>query len=681
MSLGSGGIKLESKSDAQSLTSEDEHWEPEHLGEACPEITASPTAITASPSEPAPDERSYCLAYPDIAAAIASGTVGSAEEHYEMFGRGEVEAGLRYSPYILRAPPAVTLPVIIALLGQATSDRRRPWNFLSRNEQALIDSFADVLFEKIYLDLFDDLREALVWGVIPSGFDHWLSYGRNEIVTGQRDVGSARCATRLPIAEMSARIRELVSAVTDWSGTLAYLARGVDYKSSQAQFDLQASAVTTSRALAHARAAPNGLGIHSDQWSGAEHLYGCTPRVVAFYLPQYHTIPENDAWWGPGFTEWTNVRKAKPNFEGHSQPHIPFDQHYYDLTDAGVQRRQTALAKEYGVTAFCYYMYWFDGRRVLERPLDQMVADKSIDHEFCICWANENWTRTWDGNSDDILLSQVHSAESDRRFISDALTYLADPRYLRVEGKLVLLVYRVDLLPNCRATAAIWRDEVRRAGLGELHLCAVQFYGITDPEPWGFDAAVEFPPHGWLVPENMPTVAPAILNPDFRGTILDYGKSVDWAASKPYPDYRWYRAAFPGWDNTARRQDTPHIFAFADPLLFEGWLTAILRQTIIMAPPEHQLVFVNAWNEWGEGAHLEPDERNGLLNLMALNSALTAAKREAWPLGVLGRLRRPNDYPGRAGDEAALLNLLRASENAFGVLTNQLRATGVNPFI
>jgi tetratricopeptide (TPR) repeat protein len=412
----------------------------------------------------------------------------------------------------------------------------------------------------------------------------------------------------------------------------------------------------------------------------AEDIYSVDPKIIAFYLPQYHPVKENDEWWGEGFTEWINVKKAKPNFVGHDQPRVPENQHYYDLSDPQVQRNQAKIAKEFGITAFCYYLYWFDGRRILELPLDQMLADKSIDHEFCVCWANENWTRTWDGKASDILLEQVHSDDSDRRFIHDNMKYLRDPRYMRVDGKLVLLVYRVDLIPNCRETAEIWREEVRKAGLGELHLCAVQFYGITDPAPWGFDAAVEFPPHGWLVQENLPDHKLKMLNKNFKGQIFDYGKAVDWALSKSIPDYRWYRGVFPGWDNTARRQDTSHIFADSSHIKFEYWLTEVLRQTVTMAPPEHQVVFVNAWNEWGEGAHLEPDDKNGQLNLMALNSALKTARQEAWPLSVLGRLRQAGDYPGRSTDERALLAHLLGQEQSLATLAAQLRATGVNPF-
>ncbi|UDL93224.1 glycoside hydrolase family 99-like domain-containing protein [Lichenihabitans sp. PAMC28606] len=406
-------------------------------------------------------------------------------------------------------------------------------------------------------------------------------------------------------------------------------------------------------------------------------LFG-NPKVIAFYLPQYHEVKENSDWWGKGFTEWTNVRRAKPNFVGHKQPRVPLDGKYYDLMDRNVQVNQGQLAKQFGIDAFCYYMYWFNGRRILERPLDNVIKDRNIDQNFCICWANENWTRTWDGKNSDILLQQVHTLESDRDFIKDCLKYLSDPRYLRVDGKLMLLVYRVDLMDNASATAAIWRDEVRSAGLGELHLCAVQFYGITDPTVWGFDAAVEFPPHGWLEESNLLKPTPHLLNQDFKGQIFDYRKAVEFSLRKAVPQYQWYRAAFPGWDNTARRQDTPHIFASAKPGEFEAWLTELLRQQIIMSPPEHQIVFINAWNEWGEGAHLEPDERTGFANLNAVASARSAVEEELIVLAAMSRLRRLGDYEGRLADENALLAILQGKERSIRLLQQALYVSALS---
>lgn len=346
-------------------------------------------------------------------------------------------------------------------------------------------------------------------------------------------------------------------------------------------------------------------------------------KSIAFYLPQYHPVPENDEWWGKGFTEWTNVVKGKPNFDGHYQPHVPGELGYYDLRNVDVMRKQATLAKEYGLYGFCFYYYWFGGRRILERPLNQFAATKDINFNYCVCWANENWTRTWDGKEKDVLLGQKHSPEDDAAFLTSLLPLFADSRYIKVDGKPVLLVYRVDLFPDMKATAARWRKLATDAGFPGLHLCAVQFYGINDPRPWGFDAAVEFPPHQLIGPENKPDPIPSFTNPKFRGAVVDYLKVMAQALAKPRVDYERYRGVMPSWDNTARRQDNPHIFINSTQFDYQFWLHQVVHQTRLLLPEERQFVFINAWNEWGEGCHLEPDQRYGRQWLEATHTALT----------------------------------------------------------
>ncbi|MHB8872543.1 MAG: glycosyltransferase WbsX family protein [Myxococcaceae bacterium] len=344
-------------------------------------------------------------------------------------------------------------------------------------------------------------------------------------------------------------------------------------------------------------------------------------KPICFYLPQYHPVKENDEWWGEGFTEWRNVAKGVPNFEGHYQPHVPAELGYYDLRLIEVQKKQAELARAYGIYGFCYYHYWFNGRRILERPLEQLLAHPEIDFPFCVCWANENWTRTWDGQAKNILLGQNHTPEDDEAFIRSLLPLFRDPRYIRIGGKPLLAVYRVDLFPDSRRTAELWRRVAKQEGF-ELHLCAVQFYGITDPKPWGFDAAIEFPPHGFIGPENRPDEVPAFSNPRFAGGLVDYPKVVSQALKKPLPDYTWYRGVIPSWDNTARRQDTPHTVVNSSPRDYQLWLRLVADQTRQTRSRDDQLIFINAWNEWGEGCHLEPDVRHGRAWLEATKSAL-----------------------------------------------------------
>jgi lipopolysaccharide biosynthesis protein len=342
-------------------------------------------------------------------------------------------------------------------------------------------------------------------------------------------------------------------------------------------------------------------------------------KSICFHLPQFHPIPENDEWWGRGFTEWRNTVRARPRFKGHYQPHLPADLGYYDLRLAETRAQQAELASRYGVSGFCYYHYWFNGRRLLEAPVEGILASGEPDFPFMLCWANENWTRRWDGADREVLISQSYGPQDDLNHIRHLAEVFEDPRYIRKDGKPCFLVYKASELPDPRRTLDTWRHEYARLGLGELFLCRVEAHGKDrgDPRALGFDAAVEFQPD-W---ENQP----ALINPNIlvriprrlfrpnsgyrRNGVYTYDGMVEQALGKPEVDYPRFRCVAPSWDNSARRAKDATIYKDATPEKFEYWLSETLRRT--ERESDQEFIFVNAWNEWAEGAHLEPDERWG----------------------------------------------------------------------
>ncbi|HEX7705710.1 MAG TPA: glycoside hydrolase family 99-like domain-containing protein [Thermoanaerobaculia bacterium] len=359
--------------------------------------------------------------------------------------------------------------------------------------------------------------------------------------------------------------------------------------------------------------------------SGDSARLGPRSRVstIAFYLPQFHPIPENDECWGTGFTEWTNVVRARPQFDGHQQPVLPSDLGFYDLRVPAVWDEQAALARAYGVDGFCIYYYWFGGKRVLEKPLDGMLETGQPDFPFCICWANENWTRRWDGQDDDIILAQDHTAESDDRFIVDALPVLLDPRYIRVDGKPMLLVYRADLLVDPLRTTKAWREAAHRAGLPGLHLCAV--WKVDDPRSIGFDALVEFPPHHF--PHAELTEEYRRQAPSFEGQVYDYAEGVRLVRPLQDQGFTVHRGVMPSWDNTPRRGRQAHLFVRNTPELYGLWLENVIRESAARPGAGDQFVFINSWNEWAETAMLEPSQTHGRRYLEETRRAVHAASR------------------------------------------------------
>lgn len=357
-------------------------------------------------------------------------------------------------------------------------------------------------------------------------------------------------------------------------------------------------------------------------------------RLIAFFLPQFHPIAENDQWWGKGFTEWRSAVQARPLFRGHYQPHLPADLGFYDLRLPEVREAQAALAREYGIFGFCYYHYWFNGRRLLGRPMDDILGSGRPDFPFCLCWANEDWTRAWDGRSGERLISHEYSPEDDRRHMRWLARAFEDERYIRVGEKPLFLVYRARLLPDPRRTTDLWREEAERLGIGELFLAAVESLNDErgDPASLGFDAAVEFQPDwkslGTPLRRGRHWDALRALGLSSRAygqhRIYDYGTVVRRMLEKPSPSYDRFSCVTPSWDNVPRREADGVVLKDSAPELYARWLGAAVRNAL-SAPPDKALVFVNAWNEWAEGNHLEPSQRWGRAYLEATKEALKAA--------------------------------------------------------
>ncbi len=344
-------------------------------------------------------------------------------------------------------------------------------------------------------------------------------------------------------------------------------------------------------------------------------------KLIAFYLPQFHPIPENDLWWGKGFTEWSNVTKAKPNYIGHIQPNLPADLGFYDLRVEKVLEEQAKLAKNYGIYGFCFYYYWFGGKKLLDMPLERILEKNIPDIPFCLCWANENWTRRWDGLENEILMRQEYSEENHEKIIKDLLKFFHHPNYIKINDRPLFLLYR--LFPDVKKATEIWRDVCRKEGIGEIYLCFVESFEqairMEDPRNYGFDASVEFPPHQACL--NSINSTKMIINPDFKGETYSYSDAVIKYVTKELPPFTRFRTVMPRWDNTPRRQNDSCIFDGANPEAFQVWLEKIIQQTLEQNFGE-RIVFINAWNEWAEGNYLEPDKIFGRMYLEAVSKAI-----------------------------------------------------------
>lgn len=346
-------------------------------------------------------------------------------------------------------------------------------------------------------------------------------------------------------------------------------------------------------------------------------------RFLAFYLPQFHPIPENDYWWGKGFTEWTNVARAQPSFVGHYQPHMPSDLGFYDLRLVETMEQQMRLARRYGISGFVMYYYNFQGRRILNTPLDNLIKRGDVDFNFCLCWANENWTKHWDGGSQKhALMTQDYGPETYDSLIADVLAAAELPGAIKIHGKPLFMIYRPKLIPNVEQLCDRIRHAFAKAGFPGVYLAYVESMELAQagvaPPSMGFDASVEFPPQG-VASQYRGKLVP--LKSAFLGQVYDYQETVINAVVREKPAYKRFPGVFPSWDNTPRQPFSHTALRGATPTVFQWYVEQKMHYAHEYFCGDERLIFVNAWNEWAEGAHLEPDQRFGHSWLEALRNA------------------------------------------------------------
>lgn len=355
-------------------------------------------------------------------------------------------------------------------------------------------------------------------------------------------------------------------------------------------------------------------------------------KPIAIYLPQFHPFTENDKWWGKGFTEWTNVTKSQPKFKGHYQPQLPSDLGFYDLRLEETMIAQCELAKQYSIHGFCYYHYWFNGKLLMEHPLEMMLASEKIDMPFCLCWANENWSRRWDGSEHLILMEQHYNLQDDLEHIRYLMKFFKDDRYLKIDNKPILVMYRSELHPQIKDTVKLWQNEVKNQGFDGLYLIRMEnFVKNLDPKEHGFDAAMEFAPDFSIAKDKilkkkspLEYILKKILhktgiisNGHFTNQVYSYSQLVNDTLSKTPKGYKQFRCVTPAWDNSARRQKDATIFHESTPEKFGEWVNKITKFTDENFDGDERVFFINAWNEWAEGNHMEPDLKFGTAYLEA----------------------------------------------------------------
>lgn len=348
-------------------------------------------------------------------------------------------------------------------------------------------------------------------------------------------------------------------------------------------------------------------------------------KVLSYYLPQFYPIPENDEWHGNGFTEWNKMRNTTPLFYGHDQQRAPHaDIGYYNLTTTDVLKQQSQWMKQAGVAGQIFYHYWFTGKLILEKPAQMLLTDPGIDMPFCFCWANENWTRRWDGNEREILLKQDYSAEDAAAFINYLIPFFKDKRYITIEGRPVLFIYRPSSIPDYALYKKIWNTTCAQNGLPKPYVVAVLTRGATSPIEFDMDAGCERVLHDWT-DNAVPNIKDDLHKYwDLNGSVLDYNAVADhYMAQPPLEGFTYFRSLIPTWDNSPRYGSEAYVLHNSTPGKFQQWLEHLVQDAEIRLPHGHRFVVVNAWNEWAESAILDPDKKHGYAYLNSIGRTLS----------------------------------------------------------
>ena len=372
-------------------------------------------------------------------------------------------------------------------------------------------------------------------------------------------------------------------------------------------------------------------------------------KIIPLYLPQFHTIPENDEWWGKGFTEWVNVREAKPLFEGHNQPRVPLNNNYYDLSDIETLKWQCRIAKEYGIYGFCMYHYWFNGHLLLEKPMEMLLAHPEIDIKYCISWANHDWTDAWKASNRQPKVLIAHNFDDEKDWVDHfnyLLPFFKDPRYMTENNKPLMVIYIPNIIRKLKKMLDVWSQMARDNGFDGLTFI-YQSAASSFDNSWDhslFDYGVEMNPGyvGLANRQKNSSFFPKLMKYSheikrflhIRRSLLPQKKITE--VSKADYDYTWQRilelrpisnapkmipCAFTDWDNTPRHKERGYLFQGVSPDKFKSYFKQLIDNT--KKYYDTDMIFVFAWNEWAEGGYLEPDEKNGFAFLEAIKECLS----------------------------------------------------------